>query len=353
MKNTFYVKIRKTTILVILRIFTAIALLVAFSNQAATAIENGEKAIDGPVVGITSERSFQILCSGAMIAPRIAITAHHCFPTAGNDPDYLSKDQLLVFQPGSEYNSDTTKRAKVIALVTKKEEWTIGNCAQGFCEDLDDILFLILDQDFSVPNNLRIMTVEDLEKFRISKAPTITYGYGLTSWNSRSSKVPNSLKAYLTEPNPGGFGKFAFNISVDGSSNICAGDSGGPSYVSENGLLYYLGPTSSTRRPSCIKEPIASPGFFGGTALVFRMELLAEAKAKVASRIAEEKAIADAQAIAKAEAEAEEKAKAKIKSDAEAKILAKKKVSIICVKGKVVRKVSGINPKCPSGYIKK
>ena len=33
--------------------------------------------------------------------------------------------------------------------------------------------------------------------------------------------------------------------------------------------------------------------------------------------------------------------------------LSKKKVTITCVKGKLTKKVTGINPKCPSGYKKK
>ena len=38
---------------------------------------------------------------------------------------------------------------------------------------------------------------------------------------------------------------------------------------------------------------------------------------------------------------------------ASAQSLSKKKVTITCVKGKLIRKVTGINPKCPSGYKKK
>ena len=32
---------------------------------------------------------------------------------------------------------------------------------------------------------------------------------------------------------------------------------------------------------------------------------------------------------------------------------AKKIITISCVKGKLTRKISGVNPKCPSGYVKK
>jgi len=38
---------------------------------------------------------------------------------------------------------------------------------------------------------------------------------------------------------------------------------------------------------------------------------------------------------------------------ASAQSLSKKKVTITCVKGKLTKKVTAINPKCPSGYKKK
>lgn len=65
---------------------------------------------------------------------------------------------------------------------------------------------------------------------------------------------------------------------------------------------------------------------------------------------AQEKAKAEAEAKAKAEAEAKAKADAEAKAKAEA---AMKKISITCVKGKLIKKVTAINPKCPSGYKKK
>jgi hypothetical protein len=38
---------------------------------------------------------------------------------------------------------------------------------------------------------------------------------------------------------------------------------------------------------------------------------------------------------------------------APAKAVAKKSISITCVKGKASKKVTGLNPKCPTGYKKK
>ena len=71
-----------------------------------------------------------------------------------------------------------------------------------------------------------------------------------------------------------------------------------------------------------------------------------EAKAKLE---AEAKTKAEAEAKAKLEAEA----KAKAEAEAKAKAEATNEKTITCTKGKLTKKVSGVNPKCPAGYKKK
>ena len=79
----------------------------------------------------------------------------------------------------------------------------------------------------------------------------------------------------------------------------------------------------------------------------------AEAKAKAE---AEARARVDAEAKAKAEEEARVKAEAelRVKQEAEAKAAAeKKKTTITCIKGKSIKKIIAVNPKCPKGYKRK
>jgi hypothetical protein len=45
--------------------------------------------------------------------------------------------------------------------------------------------------------------------------------------------------------------------------------------------------------------------------------------------------------------------KAKQEAEAKAKAEATKKTTITCIKGKLVKKVTAVNPKCPAGYKKK
>ena len=80
-------------------------------------------------------------------------------------------------------------------------------------------------------------------------------------------------------------------------------------------------------------------------------------KAAADKAAAELKAKQEAEAKAKAEAEAKAKAEAEAKAKAEAKASAKaaatKKITITCVKGKTIKKVTAVKPKCPKGYKKK
>jgi len=103
-------------------------------------------------------------------------------------------------------------------------------------------------------------------------------------------------------------------------------------------------------------------------------KVAAELKAKQdeAAKIAADKAVADAKAIAddkaaadlKAKQEADAKAAAtkaaadlKAKQDEAAKIAAEKaaakKLTITCVKGKIIKKVTAVKPRCPTGFKKK
>lgn len=85
------------------------------------------------------------------------------------------------------------------------------------------------------------------------------------------------------------------------------------------------------------------------------------AESDINSRLREEKALAEIAAATEAEAKAvADKAAADLKSKQEAdakavaaKAAATKKTTITCVKGKLIKKVTAVKPKCPTGYKKK
>jgi hypothetical protein len=55
-------------------------------------------------------------------------------------------------------------------------------------------------------------------------------------------------------------------------------------------------------------------------------------------------------AEAKVAVEAKAAADLRAKQEAEAKAAALKKTTIVCVKGKLSKKITAIKPKCPTGY---
>ena len=77
-----------------------------------------------------------------------------------------------------------------------------------------------------------------------------------------------------------------------------------------------------------------------------------KAAAKAATRLAV-KAAADKAAADKAAADKAAAAKAAAAKAAAAKAAAAKKTTITCIKGKSVKKVTAVKPKCPTGYKKK
>jgi len=86
-------------------------------------------------------------------------------------------------------------------------------------------------------------------------------------------------------------------------------------------------------------------------AAISRLKSAATDRAAADAKAAADRAAADAKAAAD-RAAADAKAAAD-RAAADAKAAAVKKITITCVKGKLTKKVSGTNPKCPSGYKKR
>ena len=85
----------------------------------------------------------------------------------------------------------------------------------------------------------------------------------------------------------------------------------------------------------------------------YQAKLEADAKAAVelkAKQDADAKAAAELKAKQEAEAAAKTAADLRAKQEAEAKVVATKKSTLICTKGKQTKKVTAVKPKCPIGY---
>jgi hypothetical protein len=184
-----------------------------------------------------------------------------------------------------------------------------------------------------------------------------------------------------------------------GKSSMCGGDSGGSLTTTYNGKLTYLANIGTADRIYACGQSRAFDGKGGinySQQIYKFLDLIQEAErfvavqveaekaqakataelkakedaeAKVAAELkakqeAEAKAAAELKAKEDAEAEAKITAELKAKQDAEAKTAAElkakqervaksaaaKKTTITCVKGKLTKKVTGVKPKCPTGF---
>jgi hypothetical protein len=186
-----------------------------------------------------------------------------------------------------------------------------------------------------------------------------------------------------------------------GKSSMCGGDSGGSLTTTYNGKLTYLANIGTADRIYACGQSRAFDGKGGinySQQIYKFLDLIQEAERFVAVQVEAEKAQAkaaaelkakqdaeakvaaelkakeDAEAAARAaadlkakqdaeaeakiaaelkakqDAEAKTAAELKAKQEAEAKAAAAKKTTITCVKGKQIKKVAAVKPKCPAGY---
>lgn len=130
---------------------------------------------------------------------------------------------------------------------------------------------------------------------------------------------------------------------------MCAGDSGGSLTTTYNGKLIYLsniGTGANTYGCGLGGGYDGKGGFQHSPQIYKQSELIKQAEKFVSDLLATE------QATAKTESASETKTAAELKAKQETEA-AGKKSTITCAKGKSVKKVTAVKPKCPSGFKKK
>jgi hypothetical protein len=289
------------------------------------------------------------------------------------------REELSVGKPNSNVTNSGTgvrviKRFAAPGYIANKEG------------DIHDFAILVLERDLIQIEPAQLMTPE-IEKELVGKKATVKmHGYGnhvdLCGPNENppcktgrlvSSAVPRSAEATLRtasdfaqlipRPIPARFVNELLFFSPE-KTGMCAGDSGGSLTTTYNGKLLYLsniGTGAFTYGCGMGGGYDGKGGFQHSPQIYKQLDLIKQAESFVAEQIAVELA------TAKTKAEAEEKVELKARADAEAKIAAEikakqeaeaktagiKKTTISCVKGKLIKKVSAVKPKCPTGYKKK
>jgi hypothetical protein len=217
----------------------------------------------------------------------------------------------------------------------------------------------------------QLMTPE-IEKELVGKKTTVKiHGYGnyvdlcgpneippCKTGQLVSSAVPRSAEATLRtasdfaqlipRPIPARFVNELLFFSPE-KNGMCAGDSGGSLTTTYNGKLLYLsniGTGAFTYGCGMGGGYDGKGGFQYSPQIYKQLDLLKQAENFLAEQIAIELTTAKS----KAETEAMAAAELKAKQEADAKAAAVKKTTITCVKGKLIKKVIAVKPKCPTGY---
>jgi hypothetical protein len=340
--------------------------------------------------------------SGFLYSERIVLTVGHVIESTGGIA--LWERNGVIYQPG--IVTIAGQKGYKVKQVLMPSTYVTPDYANNII--IDDHAIIILSEDIPVTKKAVFATEEQMKRFVREKSKVELVGYGFIDgsqrnrpWEEIINRSPNKLTSTLISPEmvidfykkypnvdwkqinkPGVYGIVQHRELKQ--SHICDGDSGSMFFVEENNVRYLLGTTGlglihNNCPPPERSYPFPSMSWIDPNSKLRDMLITAEkiveedkkrefAAAEVirlatelrAKQEAEAKAKAEAEAKEKAEAEAKEKAdrlaaelKAKQDAEAKAKSQATKKITISCIKGKLVKKVTAVNPKCPAGYKKK
>ena len=374
-----------------LRIFKVVGIcisLVTFHlSIPSTAVEFGQDATGDP-----NAVHIQGNTSGFLYSERIILTAAHVLNQLRIQPN--GDTQGFVYAPGLA-DKTNAKRYQIIKAIIPKTYVNADHTRN--IQPIDDFAIVIVNEDMPLKNRVVIANEQQMRQFAQDKAKVELVGYGLQSGAQRvapqlSLRAPFKLTTLLYTPEmmntfystktlnrgddkPGYWTVVEWGaMHTQATGSVCNGDSGSGFFVEQNDVRYYVGTTgngvgiSNCQADGSIKmDPAGGMSWFPAPYKFLDLIKTAEsfvaeekrkefAKAEEVRLAAELKAKQEAEVKAKAEEEARVKAEAELKAkqEAEAKAAAeKKKITITCTKGKLAKKITAVNPKCPKGYKRK
>ncbi len=289
---------------------TIIAVLV--STLPASASKGG---IERPRNTFTAGITFKFdgvdqLCSGALISPIIVVTAGHCvYDEKGN----LGTNYYFT-KPGVPLDAAINPNVKAIKLYKVFTKAGFKSNAPG---SPDDIAFIQLDSPLATSGFIRPATAMEVSNLA-ADATVSGYGYGAVFETGNPYSIyPREYLVKWNKPNSVPASKIDLNST---ETTACTGDSGGPiTTVLPTGEEVLLAVMSRAARVENKCGTIGPDGKYTMQATVVDtyMDLI---KNVVPSP---------------------------------APTPSKKIIKINCYKGKAKKVVTGVNPKCPKGYVKR
>ncbi len=338
-------------------------LFLSISLPFVNAIENGKDASGSSyVVPIKTQYSSTNMtqCSGVLIAASIVATAGHCVLNS----DGLMTTKVYVGDPGSSLDSVTLSDVVSSVQITPSFKNGAGNTV-----GVDDIVFLVLGKPKTFSGVIRLASEAEVQALKSKSSPLKLFGYGSINDAGDTPKYPYSTEGTFSSTPVASQPDSAVVQPI--TNPICKGDSGGPVLsVSATEVLVVGVITGGDLRKNCastyaIFTLVSRYSNLAFASAVTQMTNL-EAQVKRATedsnqglRSAEASFNARYDALQKASQEQQNTDQQNIDElnarveELEAqveKLQSQLPKTIICVKGKIMKRVTAVKAKCPSGY---
>jgi secreted trypsin-like serine protease len=313
-------------------------------------MENAPDAInDGRTVPLIVENGGKN-CTGFLYTERIVLTAAHCLFERFNQVQWSKQ---YVGTPGEPYSPNSGARF-LIEKTFISSNWKIKNSEDH--SDTDDFAVLVLKDSIPVKGNAFIATKEQVDKYADSEAMVTNIGYGIQGPNHQQNdftvpkfaefpmvkngvveQIMTQIKNYSGKN--GYYGMKLHVMERPGGPSTCPGDSGSAFYIKDGDNFMYLGALSwgFGGAPLCSGSGWKTNEMYMGSVAAYDFIYLVK---EAEDYVAKQNIIAKSQETTTVQNP--------IASSTFKKPILK--VTIKCYKGKDIKKIYGINPKCPKGY---